>query len=161
MGVEGGCRSGNRGGSLFYATSSLYPGANIHHPPSYPRASSGRTPQKRGKSYIFFGVLWCFLGILGDRKRQKAKIYLEGSAVCEGKWCAACLPGCLPFACHWCRLAGCRGFRWSFVVCSVPFPCLCPLSCFAFGGLLANMALFGVLRAFLAWFGVRMYICMG
>lgn len=41
------------------------------------------------------------------------------------------------------------------------FPAFCLLSCFALVVLLANMPLFGVLRGFLAGFGVRMYICMG
>ena len=35
------------------------------------------------------------------------------------------------------------------------------LFCFALGALIANMALFRVLRAFLEGFMVRVYICMG
>ena len=43
-----------------------------------------------------------------------------------------------------------------------PFlPDFCPLSRFMLVASLANMALFRVLRGFLARFGVRMYICMG
>ena len=42
-----------------------------------------------------------------------------------------------------------------------PFALPLPLCCFACGVLHLNMALFRVLRGFLARFGVRMYICMG
>ena len=37
----------------------------------------------------------------------------------------------------------------------------CPLYCIVLVVSLANMALFRVLRGFLAGFGVRMYVCMG
>ena len=40
-------------------------------------------------------------------------------------------------------------------------PAFCPLSCFVLVVSLANMALFRVLKAFLAGFGVRMYVYMG
>ena len=36
----------------------------------------------------------------------------------------------------------------------------CPLSCFALGALSLNMALFRVLRAFLAWFRVFVRVCV-
>ena len=39
-------------------------------------------------------------------------------------------------------------------------PSFCPLSRFVFGALLANMALFRVLRAFLARFGVVVWVCV-
>ena len=32
---------------------------------------------KRGKNEFFFGVLWCFLGIFGDRNSQNTKIFLK------------------------------------------------------------------------------------
>ena len=41
------------------------------------------------------------------------------------------------------------------------FHAFCPLSCFACGALHLNMALFRVLRAFLAGFMVRMCVCVG
>ena len=42
-----------------------------------------------------------------------------------------------------------------------PFlPAFCPLSCFMLGALLANMPLFGVLRAILARFGVLAWVCI-
>ena len=40
------------------------------------------------------------------------------------------------------------------------FRCFCPLSRFVFGALLANMALFRVLRGFLAWFGAFVWVCV-
>ena len=39
------------------------------------------------------------------------------------------------------------------------FPAFCPLFCFAFGGLLAYMPLFGVFRGFLEGFGVVVWVC--
>ena len=39
-------------------------------------------------------------------------------------------------------------------------PSFCPLSRFVFGALSLNMALFRVLRAFLAWFGVVVWVCV-
>ena len=39
-------------------------------------------------------------------------------------------------------------------------PSFCPLSCFVFGGLLANMPLFGVLRAILAGFVCLVWVCV-
>ena len=40
------------------------------------------------------------------------------------------------------------------------FPAFCPLYCSSLGVLLANMALFRVLKGFLAWFGVGMWVCI-
>ena len=59
----------------------------------------GKTHQrqgKRGKSYIFFGVPWCFLGNLGDKKGQNPNIFLKygcrmwGKVVQVARACAAC-----------------------------------------------------------------------
>ena len=50
--------------------------------------------------------------------------------------------------------AGCR--LWS----SGRVPSFCPLVCFACGTLCLNMALFRVLRAFLAWFVGFMWVCV-
>ena len=40
-------------------------------------------------------------------------------------------------------------------------PSFCPLCCFALVASLANMALFRVLRAFPAGFGVLVWVCIG
>ena len=42
----------------------------------------------------------------------------------------------------------------------VVFPAFCPLYCFTCGALCLNMALFSVLRAFLARFGVFVGVCV-
>lgn len=74
---------------------------------------------------------------------------------------------CLPtfHRVHWCGCAGplsaqdlprCR--LWSS---GRVFPPFCPPYCFMLVALLANMALFAILKAFLARFGVQMHICMG
>ena len=55
----------------------------------------------------------------------------------------------------------CRRSRVSGGVFRPFLPDFCPLSCFMLVTSLANMALFRVLRGFLARFGVRMYIYMG
>ena len=39
-------------------------------------------------------------------------------------------------------------------------PSFCPLACFAFGGLLANMALFRILRGFLEGFVGFVWVCI-
>ena len=40
-------------------------------------ANQGKTTPKSGKSYILFGALWCFLGKIGDSKRQNTNIFLK------------------------------------------------------------------------------------
>ena len=50
------------------------------------------------------------------------------------------------------------GWLWSS---GGALPAFCPLYCFACGALHLNMALFRILRGFLARFGVRMCVCMG
>ena len=50
------------------------------------------------------------------------------------------------------------GWLWSS---GGALPAFCPLYCIVLVVSLANMALFRVLKAFLAGFGVRMYVCMG
>ena len=49
-----------------------------------------------------------------------------------------------------------EGWLWS----SGRVPSVCPLCCFMLVALLANMALFGVLRGFLAWFGGFVWVCV-
>ena len=83
-------------------------------------------------------------------KRAKFKIYLsfEGCrasvvALSLGRW--SCPLG-----------ANMQGFRWSFVVCSVPLS----LCCFCFPAMPAKYALFRVLGAFLAGFGALVWVCV-
>ena len=86
-----------------------------------------------------------------------------------GKWCW-CVVSCAPLVVvfhrvHWSR--GRQAFEdsgpaigrlWSS---GGVFHAFCPLPCFACGALHLNMALFRVLKAFLAGFGVRICVCMG
>ena len=50
---------------------------------------------KQGKNEFLFGVLWCFLGVFGDKKGRNTNIFLK---VREGKraemWSLACLLAC-------------------------------------------------------------------
>ena len=66
---------------------------------------------------------------------------------------------------HLCRLAGFRGIEdlpegWLWSSGRV-FPYFCPLFRSVVVALLVNMALFRVLRAFLARFGVVVWVCVG
>ena len=86
MGVKGSCRSANRGGALFYALSAYSKGASVL--PAFILSDRqfsvhrGKFSAKSGKSEFFFGVLWCFLGIFGDKKCQNLNIFLKyGSGV--------------------------------------------------------------------------------
>ena len=64
---------------------------------------------------------------------------------------------------HWCRCAGSlcyfadvSNIGQNTAGCSA----FCPLVCFVLGALLANVALFRVFRAFLAGFGVIVWVCV-
>ena len=59
---------------------------------------------------------------------------------------------------HWVQVVRSCPSLW---VCSVPLPCLLPSFLLCFTALPFKYALFRVLRAFLARFGVRMYVCTG
>ena len=66
---------------------------------------------------------------------------------------------------HWLQVVGIFGVsgptkRLALVLWSC-VPSFCPLSRFVLGALLANMALFRILRAFLARFGVVVWVCVG
>ena len=114
MGAKGSCRSLNGGGHPFlYALhisnrlllSSLFPALIVSN------VQTNRA--KRGKNEFFFGVLWCFLGIFGDKEGQKPNIFLK---VREGErleiWSLACF-----HRVHWCRLSRHQDlpnvWRWS------------------------------------------------
>ena len=115
---------------------------------------SGQIFGKKGQKLYFICSLWCFLGIFGDRKGQNTNIFLKSREE-NGLKCGrlACLFG-VSTGCRWCRVQGLP------VSSGRVFRCFCPLSCFVFGALLANMALFRVFRAFLARFGVVVWDCV-
>ena len=114
----------------------------------------GQKVAKVNFSLVCFGVL---SGIL-ETKKGKSEIYFGFGAfvvaLSLGRW--------------WCPLVAyvpdsgpagpAIGRLWSS---GGVFHAFCPLSCFACGALPLNMALFRVLRGFLARFGVRMYVCIG
>ena len=86
-----------------------------------------------------------------------------------GKWCW-CVVSCAPLVVvfhgvHWSR--GVQAFEDSgpaggwLVSSGGALPAFCPLYCIVLVVSLVNMALFRVLRGFLARFGVRMCVCMG
>ena len=62
---------------------------------------------------------------------------------------------------HWCRCAGFLSVLYWLVSSGGVSHAFCPLSCIVLVVSLANMALFRVLRGFLARFMVRMCVCMG
>ena len=85
MGVKGSCRSANRGGvSLFYALSAYSKVASVL--PAFILSGRqfsvhrGKFSAKQGKSEFFFGVLWCFLGIFGDKKGRNLNIFFNCGA---------------------------------------------------------------------------------
>lgn len=105
-------------------------------------------------------MLWCFLGKIGDNERQKPKIFLK----CGCKVDAGCGSACLPFDVS--VGAGVRLFRCYFanvskiVLMLLLFGVLLAFSRFTLGALLANVALFGVLRAFLEGFSCPVWVCL-
>ena len=102
----------------------------------------------------FLGVLGVF-SVFWRPKTAKSKIYLDfevaGASVVAlslGRW-------------WWPLMQVACSCSLSLGVFRPFLPAFCPLSCFMLVASLANMALFRVLRGFLARFGVRMYIYMG
>ena len=162
MGVEGTCRSSNGGGcpflqALHIARAFLCSCSRLLHHSK--RAKRHRNRAKRGKNEFFLGVSWCFLGDFGDNKGRNTNIFLK----CRKK--NRCGGGRLPaFHCvHWCRgvpdsgPSGPAGVgSGPLVVCSPLFVRFVALLVW----LLANMPLFRVFRAFLAWFGGLVWVCV-
>ena len=96
----------------------------------------------------------CFLGIFGDKKGQNLNIFLKyGTGVQCRVLLSWCVSSC-PLGAGGALLLPLFGCVPSLSPCLCPFPTLLAVS-------LVNMALFRVLRGFLARFGVRMYVCMG
>ena len=102
----------------------------------------------------------CFLGIFGDQRGQNLNIFLksrEENGQKSGR--LACF-----HRVHWLQVVGLFGVsgpakRLALVLWSC-VPSFCPLSRFVFGVSRANMVLFRVLRAFLARFGVVVWVCV-
>ena len=158
MGVDSFFHPKIGGGWLFYALSAYSKGASFL--PAF--ILSGRQfsayrckfSAKSGKVNNFlvrFGVSSEF----SETKKGKSEIYFGFGAFVVLLSSSFVVAVVVSTGCRWCAPAP------SLWVCSVPLPCLLSLSCFACGALHLNMALFRILRGFLARFGVRMYVCMG
>lgn len=157
--MKGTCRSANGGGVPSFMLFLHIAGHPLSASPSILSGShSVQKGSKRGKSKCFFGGCLVFSRENRRPKTAKFKIYLifedcRASGVALSLWRWSCPLG-----------AGVQGAGASGVLRCVFrafLPAFCPLSCFARGGLLANMALFRILRRFFAGFRVWMYICMG
>ena len=145
MRVKGTCRSANRGGCPFLYARYISNGLSFASASGLLRHSTRSKGHliraKSGKSKHLFSCVCVFSGI-SETKKGKSEIYF-GFGGCRGFRCSS------PFVavvvsteCMWCAPAP------TLWVCSVPLPCLCPLSCFAFLLCLSNMTLFRVLRGF-------------
>lgn len=156
MGVEGGCRSGNRGGVPLLCFIFPISGANTHHPPAYPRAIIRAKTHQKGQKQRYICLLLCFLGILRDQKGRKAKIYLKSGAGCKGFGCLLLLVTGAGGQAFWAS-GPAECWRWSS---GAVFPAFWSLCCLAFEVLGLNMPLFRVLRAFSAGFGVLVWVCI-
>ena len=152
---------------MSFVASSLYSNRHILTPASLGvlhhsiRSKRHRNRAKRGKNEFLFGMLWCFLGIFGDNKGQKLNIFLKVGKVNGWRCCRLSAF----WRVHWSEDSGpfgdsgpAGGWLWSS---GRVFLSFCPLFCLALGGLLANMPLFRVLRAFLGGFMVLVWVCVG
>lgn len=168
MGAKRPCRSPNGGGCPLLYALYIANGALFHPtaPSPFPAPSgqifrqSGQIFGKKGQKLDFICSLWCFLGKIGDRKRQKQRyILLSGLS-----WC--CFYPLLWWR-WWCPLvAGGQGFEasgpaigWLWSSGRV-FPAFCPLCCFCLWWVAFKYALFRVLKGFLARFGVFVWVCL-
>ena len=139
MGVKGTCRSANRGGVALFVCSLYIKQAFIRFcfrtPPALTRSKGHLIRAKVAKvnfSLVCFGVL---SGIL-ETKNGKSEIYFGFGAFVVLLSSSFVVAVVVSTECRWCAPAP------SLWVCSVPLPCLCPLSCFPFLLCLSNMPYF-------------------
>ena len=154
MGAKGSCRSPGGGGCPFLYAPWMLPGCS---PASPFLLHLWQIFNQSGQKLDFICSPWCFLGEFGDNKVQNTNIFLKSKK--EDR----CGGGRLPAFHRVHRLQVVQGFEASGVLLGVspPFlPAFCPLFCFACLGLLANMALFRVLMAFLARFMGFVWVCL-
>ena len=159
MRVKGTCRSANGGGCpSFMPFLHIAKGLPSCLPSSSPVVNfqpiGANFRQKVAKvnfSLVCLGVLSGF----SETKKGKSEIYF-GFEDCRASVVA------LHLWRWWCPLGAGGALLLPLFGC-VPslFSLPLSLSCFACGALHLNMALFRVLRVFLAGFGVRMYVCIG
>ena len=77
MGVEGTCRSGNRGGYPFLYALHIAKGAPSLLLRTPPQGQKGIKSGQKGQKLDFICSLLCFLGKIGDNKGQKPNIFLK------------------------------------------------------------------------------------
>ena len=123
----------------------------------------GKKVSNQGKTWQKLTFICLFLSTprkIGDNERQKAKIYFKcGEGERLKVW-----PDCLPFDVStgvgvqsFEGFRTCRGLALVLWSCA---PCLCPFCRSACSALALNMALFRVLRAFLAGFVAVVWVCV-
>ena len=146
------------GGWLFYALSAYSKGLPSCPPSSSPVVNfqpiGANFRQKVAKvnfSLVCFGV---FSGIL-ETEKGKSEIYFGFGAFVVLLSSSFVVAVVVSTGCRWSAPAPSLG------VCSVPFVPALALFPALLAVSLANMALFRILRGFLARFGVRMYVCIG
>ena len=100
-------------------------------------------------------TLLCFLGNLGDQNGQKQRyillLGLQGLPLWLSLWGGGGV--------HWWQVVRVQAFEVVLCFRGV-FPAFCPLSRFALGALFLKYAFIRVLRAFLAWFVVVVWVCL-
>lgn len=169
MGVKGTCRSANGGG----VPSFMLPFIIAKGLPSCLPSSSlvvnfqaiGANFQQNGAKVRFFLVCLGVFSGKSETKKGKNKNLFCFRGFCGAAFILFCGGG---GGVHWWQVVGLfeasGPAEMPALVLWWCFPAFCPLCCFALGALLAiasKYALFRVFRAFLAWFGVQVYICMG
>ena len=112
---------------------------------------------KQGKNEFLFGVLWCFLGKIGDQKRQKLRYiwFLRLQSPASILFCGG------GGGVHWVQVVlGAVASGVLRCVFSPLLPAVCPLCCTCFLAPVPKYAFICVLRAFLAGFAVLVWVCV-
>ena len=138
--------------SLFVCSPHIKPAAPFLLPFQLPSWQIfGKIGQKRAK------VNFCLLGLVFSRdfrrpKQAKIKHILESGCNEGARWCVPCLPFGVSAG------AGVQAFELILCFRGV-FPPFYPLYCFALGAFPLKYAFIRILRGFLAWFGVVVWVC--
>ena len=129
-----------------YITSGIF-----QSPPPLHKVKSASKQGEIGQKLIFICSFLSYLGIFGDRNSENAKIFLKVGVGC---WLFVCLSSCPVVQ----VFRTFQGFRTYLNAGSGPLVLLS--SALSLGALALNMALFRVLRAFLARFWGFVWVCV-
>ena len=165
MGAKRSFRSPNGGGIPSFMLPFIIAGVSVSSSLSCSIVANfqtiGANFRQKGAKVNFFLLAFVFSRENRRPKRAKSKHIFERW---EGRQGVEVV-GCLTFGVPTCAEVGrasrlqdlpeCRRLSSGGV-----FPAFCPLVCFTPEVLGLNMALFGILRAFLAWFGVFVWVCI-